>query len=130
MASKSLSSFRIVASRFCKATNCCNSAFTLYALLKRSGLNMTFLIVLDHHTTRAVGASGCWSERGSVDQWPTENRTYGTYSTYSPRPLNVNDRLRLGPLCSGSRGTLGSSREALVCRSRASSADRFAASLY
>src|ERR1051325_11218424 len=66
MASKSLSSFRIVASKFCKATNCCNSAFTLYALLKRSGLNMTFLIVLDHHTTTVVGASGCCREEGSA----------------------------------------------------------------
>src|SRR5262249_20486644 len=66
MASKSLSSFRMVVSRFCKATNCCNSAFTLYALLKRSGLNMTFLIVLDHHTTTVVGASGCWREEGSA----------------------------------------------------------------
>jgi hypothetical protein len=30
----------MVVSRFCKAINFCNSAFTLYALLKRSGLNM------------------------------------------------------------------------------------------
>jgi hypothetical protein len=38
--------------------------------------------------------------------------------------------VKSGPLCRGSRGTLGSSREALVYRSRESSADRFAASLY
>jgi len=35
-----------VVSKFCKAINFCNSAFTLYSLLKRSGFFMTAFISL------------------------------------------------------------------------------------
>jgi hypothetical protein len=48
-----------VVSRFCKAINFCNSAFTIYSLLKRSGISMIAFIVCDHHTTTEFCASGC-----------------------------------------------------------------------
>jgi hypothetical protein len=66
----------MVVSKFCKAINFCNSACTLYALLKRSGCLITSFIFLDHHTTEALaqeeaGAGGrkqALKQAGSVDQ--------------------------------------------------------------
>src|SRR4029453_3352904 len=46
MASSSFCSLRMVVSKVCKATSSFNSAFTLYALLKRSGLTMLWVCAI------------------------------------------------------------------------------------
>src|SRR5436190_12149487 len=53
----------MLVSRICKATNFSNSAFTLYALLKRSGLYMTaFICKMITHPPCPVQALKRWEQ--------------------------------------------------------------------